>query len=230
VEGFDHTEELPPQSAECCVRFPSLKFLYEPSCTFFRFSCPGCRLLLLSLEFLSQLRYAFFRFRCPRSISESLDSSSEHRFVALAAAALCRPLLWTNALFVSRNSRLANHRRTAQFFDSAGGFRGAFGRAMVYGGIFFAFYAHSIKPLPTKSVRQCYEHWSFQREVSTGNAQTDVFTVGEMAAHFHRMYRVFDAHHRADLSISDDRHSKRRCHWSFQREAFHRKRTNRCNH
>ena len=41
-------------------------------------------------------------------------------------------------------------------------------------------------------------------KLSTGNAQTDVLTVGEMAAHFHRMYRVFDAHHRADLSISDD--------------------------
>jgi hypothetical protein len=25
-----------------------------------------------------------------------------------------------------------------------------------------------------------------------------------MAAHFHRVYRVFDAHHKADLSISDD--------------------------
>ena len=49
-------------------------------------------------------------------------------------------------------------------------------------------------------------------KLSTGNAQTDAIienarsipTVGEMAAHFLRMYRVFDAHHRADLSISDD--------------------------
>eukprot|EP00966_Prymnesium_polylepis_P262955 6073886-Prymnesium_polylepis.1 len=49
-------------------------------------------------------------------------------------------------------------------------------------------------------------------KVSTGNAQTDAIienarsipTVGEIAAHFHRMYRIFDDHHKADLNICDD--------------------------
>eukprot|EP00966_Prymnesium_polylepis_P279415 6455163-Prymnesium_polylepis.1 len=42
------------------------------------------------------------------------------REICAAIAPSQRVLLWTNALFVSRNSRFANHRRTAQFFDSAG--------------------------------------------------------------------------------------------------------------
>jgi hypothetical protein len=49
-------------------------------------------------------------------------------------------------------------------------------------------------------------------KVSTGNAQTDkiienaqsIPTLGDMAAHFYRMHRMFDAKHKAALSISND--------------------------
>lgn len=49
-------------------------------------------------------------------------------------------------------------------------------------------------------------------KVSTGNAQTDkiienaqnIPTLGDMAAHFYRMHRIFDARHKAALSTSSD--------------------------
>ena len=115
--------------------FASLKCLSELSDTFFRFSCPGCCLLLLSLKLLSQLSDTLFRFCGPTFyLGEPVYSSSEHRLVAAAADALCRSLVCTTALFVWCSCLLANHRRTASSFDSAGGFCGAEVRAMVYGG------------------------------------------------------------------------------------------------
>ena len=135
VKILNKIKKLPPQHAGCCVLFAPLKCLSELSYTFFRFRCPGCCLLLVSLKLLSQLSDTGSASVALRSISESLDSSSEHRLVAAAHDALCRSLLCTTALFVCCNCRLANHNRTASSFESAGGFCGAEERAMVYGGI-----------------------------------------------------------------------------------------------